>query len=191
MWRSVAKQMPALTRAAARSSQVAVVQLTAARKIAVQTRALSSSATDDYALNLAKVLAPEQTLEEFKQLYRTPGVKHTTVIKIGGDVIIHELDTLIESLRFMKDTGLFPILVHGAGPQMNAELDKQGVEPQYVGGNRVTDQKTLDIAKTIFIDTNATLVAALNKAGVPPRASPAASSRPSSRTRTSTASWAR
>ncbi|KAE8888845.1 hypothetical protein PF005_g18202 [Phytophthora fragariae] len=171
MWRSVAKQMPALTRAAARRSQAAAAQLTAgttATKIAVQTRAFSSgSATDDYALNLAKVLAPEQTLEEFKQLYRTPGVKHTTVIKIGGEVIINELETLIESLRFMKDTGLFPILVHGAGPQMNAELDKQGVEPQYVGGNRVTDQKTLDIAKTIFIDTNAKLVAALNKAGVP------------------------
>ncbi|TDH65169.1 hypothetical protein CCR75_009585 [Bremia lactucae] len=67
----------------------------------------------------------------------------------------------------MKDTGLFPILVHGAGPQMNAELSKQGVEPQYVGGNRVTDQKTLTIAQNIFIDTNATLVEALNKAGVP------------------------
>ncbi|KAG2891024.1 hypothetical protein PC115_g19337 [Phytophthora cactorum] len=185
MWRSVSKQMPALTRSAARSSQAVVMPAAASRVCALtvagkgvahpasiaslQTRALSSKASDDYALNLAKVLAPESTLEEFKQLYRTPGAKHTTVIKIGGDVIIHELETLIESLRFMKDTGLFPILVHGAGPQMNVELDKQGVEPQYVGGNRVTDQKTLDIAKKIFIDTNATLVAALNKAGVPAR----------------------
>ncbi|KAG6610255.1 N-acetyl-gamma-glutamyl-phosphate reductase [Phytophthora cinnamomi] len=167
MWRSVAKKMPALTRAAVRSSQVAAAPRLAAQAAKVQARALSSSASDDYTLNLAKVLAPEQTLEEFKQLYRTPGVKHTTVIKIGGEVIINELETLIESLRFMRDTGLFPILVHGAGPQMNAELDKQGVEPQYVGGNRVTDQKTLDVAKTIFIDTNAKLVAALNKAGVP------------------------
>ncbi|GMF19471.1 unnamed protein product [Phytophthora lilii] len=182
MWRSVAKQMPALTRAAARSSQAAALP-SASRAIAApptagtratQLRALSAAAggssggaSDDYALNLAKVLAPEATLEEFKQLYRTPGVKRTTVIKIGGEVIINELETLIESLRFMKDTGLFPILVHGAGPQMNAELDKQGVEPQYVGGNRVTDQKTLDIAKKIFIDTNAKLVAALNEAGVP------------------------
>ncbi|KAH7481948.1 hypothetical protein PRIC1_009585 [Phytophthora ramorum] len=182
MLRSVAKQMPALTRAAARSSQAATMPVAAAASRAcaaqlaaggIQTasrRSLSSaSSSDDYALNLAKVLAPEATLEEFKQLYRTPGVNHTTVIKIGGEVIINELQTLIESLRFMKDTGLFPILVHGAGPQMNAELDKQGVEPQYVGGNRVTDQKTLDIAQKIFIDTNATLVAALNKAGVPAR----------------------
>ncbi|KAK1948461.1 Protein arg11 [Phytophthora citrophthora] len=180
MWRSVAQQMPALTRAAARSSQVLTMPVSracaapittgkAVKQVSssIQARTLSSKASDDYALNLAKILAPEKTLEEFKQLYRTPGVNHTTVIKIGGDVIIHELETLIESLRFMKDTGLFPILVHGAGPQMNAELDKQGVEPEYVGGNRVTDQKTLDIAKEIFIDTNATLVAALNKAGVP------------------------
>jgi N-acetyl-gamma-glutamyl-phosphate reductase/acetylglutamate kinase len=183
MLRSVAKQMPALTRAAARSSQAASLPLTAVSSARGASRATvgslqtpssmrtlstaSGSASDDYPLNLAKVLAPEATLEEFKQLYRTPGVQRTTVIKIGGDVIIHELDTLIESLRFMKETGLFPILVHGAGPQMNAELDKQGVEPQYVGGNRVTDQKTLDIAKEIFVDTNAKLVAALNKAGVP------------------------
>lgn len=182
MWRSVAQHMPALTRSTARSSQALAMPvsracaapITAGKTVkqvssSIQTRTLSSKASDDYALNLAKILAPEKTLEEFKQLYRTPGVKHTTVIKIGGDVIIHELETLIESLRFMKDTGLFPILVHGAGPQMNAELDKQGVEPQYVGGNRVTDQKTLDIAKEIFVDTNATLVAALNKAGVPAR----------------------
>ncbi|CAH0488807.1 unnamed protein product [Peronospora farinosa] len=168
-----------MSRTAVRSSQAAVIpstayhemgaSLTIVTKVSIatlQTRALSSKVSDDYALNLAKVLAPEATLNEFKELYRTPGVKHTTVIKIGGEVIINELETLIESLRFMKDTGLFPILVHGAGPQMNDELNKQGVEPQYVGGNRVTDQKTLDIAQKIFIDTNATLVAALNKAGV-------------------------
>ncbi|CAH0513968.1 unnamed protein product [Peronospora belbahrii] len=131
---------------------------------------LSSKTNDDYAVNLAKVLASESTLKEFKELYCMPdGKKHTTVIKIGGEVIINELEILIESLRFMKDTGLFPILVHGAGPQMNEELKKEGVEPQYIGGNRVTDKKTLDIAQKIFIDTNAKLVAALNEAGVSAR----------------------
>ncbi|CAI5735780.1 unnamed protein product [Peronospora destructor] len=179
MWRSVVHRMPTWTRTAVRGSQAAMISsaaccaigapLTNVTKVSVvtlQTRALSSKASDDYALNLVKVLAPEATVDEFAKLYRTPGVKHTTVIKVGGEVIINELGTLVESLRFMKDTGLIPILVHGAGPQMNDELDKQGVEPQYVGGNRVTDKKTLDIAQKIFIDTNAKLVAALNKAGV-------------------------
>ncbi|CAI5726253.1 unnamed protein product [Peronospora destructor] len=179
MWRSMAHRMPTWTRTAVRGSPAAMISsaaccaigapLTNVTKVSVatlQTRALSSKASDDYALNLVKVLAPEATVDEFTKLYRTPGVKHTTVIKVGGEVIINELGTLIESLRFMKDTGLFPILVHGAGPQMNDELDKKGVEPQYVGGNRVTDKKTLDIAQKIFIDTNAKLVAALNKAGV-------------------------
>ncbi|KAI9907596.1 hypothetical protein PsorP6_004532 [Peronosclerospora sorghi] len=177
MWCSVTKPIPALSRAVSRRSEAAVMRgaftscvksLTALKKASATTnRTLSSKASDDYALNLAKVLASDTTFEEFQRLYRTPGKKHTTVIKIGGEVVINELETLVESLRFMKDTGLFPILVHGAGPQMNAELDKQGVEPQYVGGNRVTDQKTLDIAQKIFIDTNNKLVAALNEAGVP------------------------
>uniref|UniRef100_M4B1H0 acetylglutamate kinase n=1 Tax=Hyaloperonospora arabidopsidis (strain Emoy2) TaxID=559515 RepID=M4B1H0_HYAAE len=121
---------------------------------------------NDYALKLAQVLAPETTVQELQELYCTPGVQPTTVIKIGGDVIIHELGTLLESLQFMRETGLFPILVHGAGPQMNDELERQGVEPQYVGGNRVTDLKTLEIAQKIFLETNETLVGALNGAGV-------------------------
>ncbi|KAL7691588.1 putative N-acetyl-gamma-glutamyl-phosphate reductase, type 1, aspartate/glutamate/uridylate kinase [Plasmopara halstedii] len=181
MRRFVTKQLPALTRCGQRSSQAVTLpacgtyphkatNILASKSVSAATRqirTLSSNASDDYALKLAKVLAPEETLKEFEHLYRTPGKKHTTVIKIGGDVIIHELETLIESLRFMKDTGLHPILVHGAGPQMNDELAKQGVEPHYVGGNRVTDQKTLDIAEKIFLDTNAKLVAALGKASVP------------------------
>ncbi|KAF4323708.1 hypothetical protein BBO99_00008758 [Phytophthora kernoviae] len=185
MWRQVGKQV---SRSAARSSQAATLPSAArigrqAAPAGASAKALawqqldgsrrgfsSASDGDDYAVNLTKVLAPEATVEEFKQLYRTPGVKRTTVIKIGGEVIENELETLVSSLRFLRDTGLFPILVHGAGPQMNAELNKQGVEPQYVAGNRVTDQKTLDIAKRIFLETNGKIVAALNAAGVPARA---------------------
>ncbi|CAI5715651.1 unnamed protein product [Hyaloperonospora brassicae] len=181
MWRPVLPQLPALTRALTRRSHTCIGSLRASLRsrpshataftapavpTPSQIRALSSRALTDYALKLAQVLAPDDTVQELERLYCTPGARPTTVIKIGGDVIIHELATLIESLRFMRETGLFPIVVHGAGPQMNDELARQGVEPQYVGGNRVTDRETLDVAQTIFSATNETLVTALNDAGV-------------------------
>ncbi|GLD91509.1 hypothetical protein PINS_up000042 [Pythium insidiosum] len=52
---------------------------------------------------------------------------------------------------------------------MNAELARAGIEPQYVGGNRVTDKATLAVAKRIFLNANRKLVDALVAAGAPAR----------------------
>jgi N-acetyl-gamma-glutamyl-phosphate reductase/acetylglutamate kinase len=121
------------------------------------------------ATELMGIVRSERDIQEYVDVYGTPGVTRTTVIKIGGEVIENELDSLVRSLHFLKQAGLFPILVHGAGPQMNAELAKQGVEPHYVGGNRVTDQETLAIAKKIFLQANRKIVDALVAAGVDAR----------------------
>ncbi|TYZ60426.1 hypothetical protein PybrP1_009376 [[Pythium] brassicae (nom. inval.)] len=121
------------------------------------------------ATRLMQIVASESHIREYRRVYGTPGVTRTTVIKIGGEVIENELDTLVDSLVFLRDAGLFPILVHGAGPQMNAELARAGVEPQYVKGNRVTDKQTLAIAKKIFLKANRTIVDALVAAGAPAR----------------------
>jgi acetylglutamate kinase len=67
------------------------------------------------------------------------------IIKLGGEVVRDELDVLTETCSFLCDVGLVPALVHGGGPQMNSELLKRGVEPKYIRGNRVTDEKTLEV----------------------------------------------
>jgi N-acetyl-gamma-glutamyl-phosphate reductase/acetylglutamate kinase len=123
----------------------------------------------DVAARLMQIVSSESHIQEYTKVYGTPGVTRTTVIKIGGEVIENELDTLVNSLIFLKEAGLFPILVHGAGPQMNAELEKAGIEPQYVKGNRVTDKDTLAIAKKIFLKANRKIVDALVAAGAPAR----------------------
>ncbi|TMW60482.1 hypothetical protein Poli38472_000524 [Pythium oligandrum] len=123
----------------------------------------------DITTSLLQIVSSEKEVHEYLKTYGTPGVTRTTVIKIGGEVIENELDTLVNSLIFLKEAGLFPILVHGAGPQMNAELARAGIEPQYVAGNRVTDKKTLAIAKKIFLNANRKLVDALAAAGAPAR----------------------
>ena len=61
--------------------------------------------------------------------------RHFAVVKIGGEVIEKELEVLSTGLAQLCRLGLTPVVVHGAGPQMNQRIATEGVEPQYVGGN--------------------------------------------------------
>ncbi|KAG9414927.1 hypothetical protein AC1031_008342 [Aphanomyces cochlioides] len=124
------------------------------------------SGSPEMVKQLLTLMKSEKDIQEYLRVYGTPGIRRTTVVKIGGEVVERELDVLVKSLIFLKEAGLFPIVVHGAGPQMNDELAKEGVEPQYVKGNRVTDKKTLAIAKKVFLAANRKLVNALAHAGV-------------------------
>jgi N-acetyl-gamma-glutamyl-phosphate reductase / acetylglutamate kinase len=60
------------------------------------------------------------------------------------------------------------VVVHGGGPQLNDELAKAGVEPQYIGGHRVTDPETLKIAVRVFESANLELSKSLEKGGLNP-----------------------
>lgn len=51
------------------------------------------------------------------------------------------MNALVSALAFLYQIGLFPVVVHGAGPQLNKILEDSGVEPQFEGGIRITDGK--------------------------------------------------
>jgi acetylglutamate kinase len=93
-------------------------------------------------------------------------VRPIAVVKVGGEVITKEPEVLTRSLRFLRDQGLQPVVVHGGGPQLNDELAKAGVEPQYIGGHRVTDAATMAVARRVFESANADLAAALRAGGL-------------------------
>ncbi|KAH7890235.1 hypothetical protein F5I97DRAFT_1833711 [Phlebopus sp. FC_14] len=86
------------------------------------------------------------------------------VIKIGG-AVLGEIDELALSLSFLYRVGLYPVVLHGAGPQLNDILEREGVKPDYIDGIRVTDAKTLHIARRVFLEENLKLVGALEKLG--------------------------
>lgn len=50
-------------------------------------------------------------------------------------------------------SGLYPIVLHGAGPQLNDILEKEGVEPDYIDGIRITGELFHD-EETILVDTH-------------------------------------
>ncbi|EJD45512.1 acetylglutamate kinase ARG6 [Auricularia subglabra TFB-10046 SS5] len=86
------------------------------------------------------------------------------VIKIGG-AVLDQIDELALSLSFLYRVGLYPVVLHGAGPQLNEIIEREGVVPDYIDGIRITDAKTLQIARRVFLEENLRLVTALEQLG--------------------------
>ena len=86
------------------------------------------------------------------------------VIKIGG-AVLDQIDELALSLSFLYRVGLYPVVLHGAGPQLNEIIEAEGITPDYIDGIRITDARTLGIARRVFMEENLKLVAALEKLG--------------------------
>ena len=59
------------------------------------------------------------------------------VIKIGG-AVLDQIDELAHSLSFLYRVGLYPVVLHGAGPQLNGIIESEGIVPDYIDGIRVT-----------------------------------------------------
>lgn len=98
-----------------------------------------------------------QYLKRFSQM----DAARFAVVKVGGAVLRDDFDALASSLAFLQDVGLTPIVVHGAGPQLDAELAAAGIEKRTVDGLRVTSPETLAIVRRVFHAQNLKLVEAL------------------------------
>ena len=98
-----------------------------------------------------------QYLKRFSQL----DAARFAVVKVGGAVLRDDLDALTSSLAFLQDVGLTPIVLHGAGPQLDEELAAAGIEKQTVNGLRITSPEALAIVRRVFHAQNLKLVEAL------------------------------
>ena len=60
----------------------------------------------------------------------------TVVIKYGGHAMADEELRLAfaQDLVFLRYAGLRPVVVHGGGPQISAQLDRLGVESSFTAG---------------------------------------------------------
>ena len=100
----------------------------------------------------------QQYLKRFSQL----DAKRFAVVKVGGAVLRDDLTELASSLTFLQRVGLTPIVVHGAGPQLDEELVKAGIEKRTVNGLRVTPPQALGVVRRVFHQQNLALVDALH-----------------------------
>jgi len=94
----------------------------------------------------------------------------TVVIKYGGAAM--EDETLREEFArdvvLLKYVGLNPIVVHGGGPDITSYMERLGLPVEFVGGLRVSDPATVEVAKMVLVGkVNKEIVLRLSRHGQP------------------------
>jgi acetylglutamate kinase len=112
--------------------------------------------------NLGSAKEIDQYLKRFSQL----DAKRFAVVKVGGAVLRDDMDALVSSLSFLQQVGLTPIVIHGAGPQLDEELTAAGIAKQVVDGLRVTSDEALAVVRRVMRRENSHLVNELYAQGV-------------------------
>jgi acetylglutamate kinase len=112
--------------------------------------------------SMASTKEIQQYLKRFSQL----DAARFAVVKVGGAVLRDELDALVSSLAFLQQVGLTPIVVHGAGPQLDERMKAAGIEKRTVDNLRVTDPAVLAVVRQVMRQENLRLVEALQAQGV-------------------------
>jgi len=117
-------------------------------------------------VQLLSNLANPKEFNQYMTRFVEAGQSRFAVIKVGGAILDNDLENLCSSLAFLERIGLFPIVVHGAGPQLNRNLQNAGVQSQFIEGQRVTSKEVLRIAKKTFVEQNMRLANRLQAMGV-------------------------
>ena len=61
------------------------------------------------------------------------------------------LENAIRDAVLLHYVGIRVVLVHGGGPEISEKMKAMGKESVFVGGLRVTDQETLEIAQMVLV----------------------------------------
>jgi acetylglutamate kinase len=94
----------------------------------------------------------------------------TVVIKYGGaameDPALRE--DFARDVVLLKYVGMNPIVVHGGGPEITAYMERLNLPVKFVGGLRVSDEATVEVAKMVLVGkVNKDIVLRLNRHGQP------------------------
>jgi len=76
----------------------------------------------------------------------------TFVIKYGGSAMVDEAlkESFALDVILMNYIGINPVIVHGGGPQIGSIMERMGKKPEFVQGQRVTDEETMDIVEMVL-----------------------------------------
>ncbi len=90
------------------------------------------------------------------------------VVKYGGHAMTD--DTLraafADDIVFLLYAGLKPVIVHGGGPQINAHLDRLGIESTFAAGLRVTTPEAMQVVRMVLVgQVNRDVVGLINRHG--------------------------
>jgi len=90
------------------------------------------------------------------------------VIKYGGHAMVEEELKLAfaKDIVLMKYVGIKPVIVHGGGPHINQMMERLGLKPVFIEGQRVTDEETMNVVEMVLVGTvNKQIVSLINQVG--------------------------
>jgi amino-acid N-acetyltransferase len=100
---------------------------------------------------MATLQHPESFVRWFRQVapYLHAFRGRTFVIGFGGEMFAERarFASFIHDISILAALGIRLVLVHGARPQIEAELKARGIRSRYVQGLRVTDERALQAVK--------------------------------------------
>ena len=114
----------------------------------------------------APAVRAELLIEALPYIQRFHG--KTVVVKYGGNAMVDDelRRTFAQDIVLLKHVGMFPVIVHGGGPQIGAMLSALGIESTFVQGQRLTDDATMDVVEMVLVgDVNQSIVGLVNEAG--------------------------
>ena len=90
------------------------------------------------------------------------------VVKTGGSFMedAAAVRSVLRDLVFMECAGLKPVLLHGGGKAISAQLKQEGVETRFINGLRYTCDKTIRVVDEVLHNViNADLVKTIREEG--------------------------
>ncbi|MGA2006381.1 MAG: acetylglutamate kinase [Solirubrobacteraceae bacterium] len=94
----------------------------------------------------------------------------TVVIKYGGAAMDDPLlrEEFARDVVLLKYVGMSPVIVHGGGPDITAYMKRLDMPVEFVGGLRVSDEATVEIAKMVLVGKlNTDIVLRIGRHGQP------------------------
>ena len=94
--------------------------------------------------------------------------EETVVIKYGGHAMGEEqlARDFARDIVLLEQTAINPVVVHGGGPQIEAMLNRLGIQSIFAAGLRVTDRPTMEIVEMVLAGSiNKQIVGFINGAG--------------------------
>jgi acetylglutamate kinase len=116
-------------------------------------------------INFFKSIGADRDAEEYLKLFKRGNPARFAVIKVGGRILQQNLSLLALDLAFLSNLDLFPVVIHGGGPQIDVELQKSGIEFRKKDGVRVTPPEAVPIIKKVLDQANRELVDRIRASG--------------------------
>jgi acetylglutamate kinase len=87
------------------------------------------------------------------------------VIKYGGAAMVQEpfKISFAKDIVLLRSLGMYPVVVHGGGPEVTHAIKQYGLESKFIDGLRITDILSLKISEMVLSGTvNKEIVAHIN-----------------------------